>query len=105
MLEPGHYETDADYELLGMGGGYILRVHQESKCSGSRYPCAIHRPSEHALNKAPFNWRGDCGLMERLCAHGIGHPDPDDLEYKRRTMGAEYNRYAFGVHGCDGCCR
>lgn len=105
MIEPGHYETDDDYELLSLGGGYFLRTHPESKCAGSRYPCCVHRPSDHALKDAPLNWRGDLGLMERLCPCGIGHPDPDDLEYKRRIMGAEYNRYAFGVHGCCGHCR
>lgn len=38
----------------------------------------------------PLNWRGDRGLIERRCPHGIGHPDPD-------TVGDT-------VHGCDGCC-
>lgn len=37
--------------------------------------------------------------MERLCKHGIGHDDPDDLEY-RKSVGME----ASGIHGCDGCC-
>jgi hypothetical protein len=32
--------------------------------------------------------------MERICEHGIGHPDPDQI------MRDE----AGWVHGCDGCC-
>lgn len=48
----------------------------------------------------PQFWRDDRGLMERICSHGIGHPDPDDLAYKIRTGGDD----AEGVHGCDGCC-
>jgi hypothetical protein len=30
--------------------------------------------------------------MERICPHGVGHPDPDDV-FATDT-----------VHGCDGCC-
>jgi hypothetical protein len=42
------------------------------------------------------HWRGDRDMMERICTHGIGHPDPDDF---RIRMG-----FDSGVHGCDGCC-
>jgi hypothetical protein len=69
--------------------------------------CAIHKPSEHPLNTAPLMWRSDWGIgfLERICVHGVGHPDPDDLAYKRRTWGADlYHRTALDVHGCDGCC-
>ena len=35
--------------------------------------------------------------MERLCKHGVGHPDPDDMAVKKRPLG--------GLHGCPcGCC-
>jgi hypothetical protein len=34
--------------------------------------------------------------MERICPHGVGHPDPD--EYAIASGGDA------GVHGCDGCC-
>lgn len=33
--------------------------------------------------------------MERICPHGVGHPDPDEIDL-------EVN--AKGIHGCDGCC-
>lgn len=68
-------------------------------------PCPIHAPSEHPLNQAPLLWRGDRGLMERLCPHGVGHPDPDDLAYKRTVYPHDYEQMAYDVHGCDGCCR
>jgi len=42
------------------------------------------------------------GLAERLCDHGIGHPDPDSLTWLRRVLGPEADW--LGVHGCDGCC-
>ena len=31
--------------------------------------------------------RFDRSFMERICVHGVGHPEGDDL-----------------MHGCDGCC-
>jgi hypothetical protein len=46
------------------------------------------------------------GLVERLCGHGVGHPDPDSLAYYRRALPPElYKGYALAGHGCDGCCR
>jgi hypothetical protein len=29
--------------------------------------------------------------MERICSHGVGHPDPDEINTDK-------------THGCDGCC-
>lgn len=90
--------------VFGMQQGTgVLRTHAEGLCSGQN--CCIHNPSDHALRDAPLNWRADRSLMERICEHGVGHPDPDDLAHKKRVMGARYPNYAFGVHGCDGCCR
>lgn len=37
------------------------------------------------------HWRDDRSFMERICPHGVGHPDPDD-------------EHADPIHGCDGCC-
>jgi hypothetical protein len=34
------------------------------------------------------------GLVEIVCAHGVGHPS------KLLTN----PKYYYGVHGCDGCC-
>ena len=87
----GYYDT---------GTGQKLVVHNRIDCSGK---CAIHNPSDHPLKDAPTHWRDDRALMERICKHGVGHPDPDDLAYKISIRGevAEWE----GVHGCDGCCR
>jgi hypothetical protein len=65
--------------------------------------CVIHNPSDHPMRNFPTHWRGDRGLMERICPHGVGHPDPDDLAYKRRMRGDGYV-HAESVHGCCGCC-
>lgn len=84
-------------------GPHVLRTHPVSLCINDPN-CCIHNPSKHPLDSAKMNWRGDRGLMERICEHGIGHPDPDDIAYKRRTQGDRYAS-AMAIHGCDGCCR
>lgn len=72
-----------------------LTTHHIRECLGRA--CCIHNPSDHPLKDRPLNWRGH--VMERLCEHGIGHPDPDDSAY-RRSVGMVTHE----VHGCDGCC-
>jgi hypothetical protein len=90
-------------DFIFLYDGSMLRTHPEVVCSGR---CSIHNPSSHPLNTAPLNWRADRHLMERICDHGIGHPDPDDLAYKKRMLSAEvYLSHAYGIHGCDGCCQ
>ena len=86
-------------------GKTVLRTHGPNACKDDP-ACCIHKPSDHPMKDFPLNWRGDRGLMERICTHGIGHPDPDDLAHKKRVMAPEaYKNRAYGVHGCDGCCR
>ena len=58
--------------------------------------CTLHNRTKHGMRSFPQLWRADRKIMERLCPHGIGHPDPD--EYKI-IVGID-----DGVHGCDGCC-
>lgn len=91
-----------DMDSIPWGEGLVLRTHPVSVCENDP-ACCIHNPSKHALSDAPLHWRDDRGLMERVCEHGVGHPDPDDLAYKRRIYG---DRFADteSVHGCDGCC-
>jgi hypothetical protein len=82
-------------EIIGMRTGPPLIVHSPDVCTGRH--CCIHNPSEHPLNGSPLNWRGH--VMERVCGHGVGHPDPDDRAWRRQT-----GRPTADVHGCDGCC-
>ncbi len=49
--------------------------------------------------KWKLNWRQDRRIMERICKHGIGHPDPDDAAF-RKIMSGDSDT----THGCDGCC-
>ena len=76
-------------ELYITGVGQRVYVHELAQCHEG--PCPIHRPSNHGMRQFQTCWRYDRGIMERICPHGVGHPDPDD-------------RSGATVHGCDGCC-
>lgn len=88
------------------GTGQKLLVHTKENCKGVN--CVIHNPSAHCMREFPTHWRSDRCLMERICPHGIGHPDPDDLSYKalifgKTAAGKQQLKYE-SIHGCDGCC-
>ena len=85
-------------EKYKTGTGQTIRVHEKKDCEGQN--CCIHNPSDHHMVNWPTHWRDDRGLMERICPHGIGHPDPDDIAFKERNDLPDKK----GVHGCDGCC-
>ena len=86
-------------EYYETGTGQTVLVHDKDKCGGDH--CVIHNPSDHNMKDWPTHWRGDRGLMERICPCGIGHPDPDDLAFKE-SIG--YDVHVEGIHGCCGCC-
>ena len=81
-----------------------LRTHEET-ADCHEHGCVAHSPTpvsaSNPLGDAPYNWRGDRypPIMERICPHGIGHPDVDQANYNTRN-GLEYEN----IHGCDGCC-
>lgn len=70
-------------------GQKLKNVHGRDKCIGRS--CPIHNPSDHGMILFKTHFREDRGFMERICSHGVGHPDPDDP-------------FADPIHGCDGCC-
>lgn len=86
-----------DTEIWADSHSTLVNVHPASQCAGR--PCVLHNPSDHHMREWPTNWRPDKRMMERVCPHGIGHPDPDDMAYHRNQ-----GRTGLGVHGCDGCC-
>jgi hypothetical protein len=97
-------------------------VHGVDACAGRE--CVIHAPTDHRMRGFRLHWRADRGIFERLCRHGIGHPDPDQQAYWReqaeRGVMDEAPDDESGVvehwrtpdehvsaqmtHGCDGCC-
>lgn len=74
----------------------LYMTHPIGSCLGEH--CTIHHRSDHALRAFPQQWRSDRQMMERVCPHGIGHPDPDDIQ-----LTGPHGPDA-AVHGCDGCC-
>jgi hypothetical protein len=78
--------------------GLVLgQIHDRSQCEGR--PCVIHNQTDHNMRGWMLFFRVDRCIWERICPHGIGHPDPDDLAWH-----VEQGRDHMGVHGCDGCC-
>lgn len=79
------------HELVG--GQILMGVHTSDICAGQY--CTIHNFSDHHMVTWPQNWRPGFyhAYMERICPHGIGHPDPDEIYIEE-----------IAVHACDGCC-
>lgn len=89
-------------EKFTTGTGQKMLVHDKKDCTGY---CCVHNPSSHHMVDWPLHWRGDIGIMERICPCGVGHPDPDDLAYKLKILGAkEFEKRCYEVHGCCGHC-
>ena len=86
---------ESNHELVG--GQVLVNVHDSRLCVGRN--CPVHNPSEHHMKDFPQNFREDTGVMERICPHGIGHPDPDHMVWAK-SVGLDWH----GVHGCDLCC-
>lgn len=64
--------------------------------------CAIHNPSYHPLSDAKQLIRTDkYMLIEDICKHGVGHPNPDSASFISKKIGYT----SIWVHGCDGCCQ
>lgn len=80
-----------------IGSVQLTSAHSYEACAGS--PCVLHNPTRHNLSSYPMLWRDDRGIVERICKHGVGHPDPDEWNFWARRNGM-YEQ----VHGCCGCC-
>lgn len=82
-------------------GAPVGRIHA-FKCK--HYPDLVREKQRAAFGPTekmrdfPTHFREDRQIMERICPHGIGHPDPDDAAF-RASRGDDDT-----VHGCDGCC-
>jgi hypothetical protein len=69
----------------------VITAHSADECVHD--PCPLHHRTDHGMRAWPQHFRGDRYMMERICAHGVGHPDPDDIETSVNSL-----------HGCDLCC-
>jgi hypothetical protein len=94
------FDDDEEDEFSGLQKNKLenteatLWTHPPQECLGE--VCTIHNRSDHIMRGFPQSWRIDRGIIERTCAHGVGHPDPDEYRIINGTDD--------GVHGCDGCC-
>lgn len=84
---------ESEFEVTG-----DIQHHSRADCSG---PCPFHNPSLHAMVEEPMMLRTS-GLIERVCIHGIGHPDPDSADWMDKQYG--HRPGTWSIHGCDGCC-
>ena len=82
--------------LVALSNGILTNVHNSRLCEG-KY-CWVHKPSSHHMAAWPIRWRSNRSVAHRLCIHGFGHPDPDDVNFNVRA-GRNVN-----AHRCDGCC-
>lgn len=93
----GRHRTGMAYRT---GSNQILvNVHRETDDCRT-HGCVIHNPSPEAVAIGPTYWRDDRNMMERICEHGVGHPDPDAQAWRERTFGSRDD-----LHSCDGCCK
>lgn len=84
-------------------GEELVWTHDGIACADD-HGCVIHKPSNHSMRDFPTHWRGDRYMMERICPHGVGHPDPDHIAAVIKLRGLDYGM-AEAVHGCDSCCK
>ena len=81
----------------------MRNLHPVERCAGEA--CIVHNPSDHHMRKWDVTLR-ETALIERLCSHGVGHPDPDSWPAMNKISMEVYGGQSpcFEVHGCDGCC-
>jgi hypothetical protein len=46
-----------------------------------------------------LRWVGWAPVVDRLCRHNVGHPDPDSVAWLERAGYGDLRD-----HACDGCC-
>lgn len=92
---PKHYRYPIEMKELTK----LRNVHPEAACGDE--VCVIHNPTDHHMRQMPLHWRNDRRIMERICEHGVGHPDPDHLP-RWQASGWGY----LATHGCcwGRCC-
>lgn len=93
--------ADGTVEFRSLDDHFRLAGLHEPNSECYAHGCVIHSPPQTGpLSQAVYNWRKDRSIMERLCSHGVGHPDQDAADHHIRIGQAWQNS-----HGCDGCCR
>lgn len=94
--------TDSSVYITGTGQP-ISGVHKANE-NCEKYGCVMHNPTDHNMITFPLNWNQDKRIMERVCPHGVAHPDPDAIAYRERIFEKAYVDAAKSHANCDGCC-
>jgi hypothetical protein len=91
-------------EFFTSGG----RTHTKEQCKATRKQgapkgCVLHKPTPHKLTGSKQILRRST-LIEDVCSHGIGHPNPDSARFLNWRDGYDPDKGSWFTHGCDGCC-
>lgn len=86
------------FELVKTGDIVLRNIHEYSQCAGLE--CIIHNPTPRDTDDWPLLWREDRAIFERICPHGVGHPDKAQRDYW--LFSDQPHQF---IHGCDSCCR
>jgi hypothetical protein len=89
------YDTPKDTYRLENSRVWMHYVHSQEICSGR--PCTIHNRTDHNMRDFPQHWNSNTMIMERMCPHDVGHPDPDEFKLIENEI--------LRVHECDSCCK
>jgi hypothetical protein len=100
-MQPLQHLENTNLEVWRTPGGRLVFVHTLKRCKGipGKIPCVVHDPVAGSWDDLELIFRGDRGIFERICVHGVGHPDPNQIDFWK-LAGQEF----LGDHGCDGCC-
>lgn len=92
-----------ELRLILRGTAYLNPIFIHATCTGF---CPFHKRSGHPLRSAPMAWRENLGRVDRVCPHGVIHPDTDSLGYLRKTHLWDTISINDPQHreDCDGCC-
>jgi hypothetical protein len=80
---------------LEHSGQVLEYVHSKLDCMGPS--CTLHKMSSHHLRSWPQRWNPQVIAMERVCEHGVGHTDPDEIN-QDIVVSIDHSEK------CDGCC-
>lgn len=83
-------------EMVAIHNGILSKVHRAEHCLGPH--CWVHNPSTHHMCTWPVEWSANERTAQRICQHGLSHPDPDDVAFHQ-----DHGRDVT-MHDCDGCC-
>lgn len=75
----------------------LKNVHDKDFCAGQI--CVMHNPINGDFRRLLLVWENNVKRYERVCEHGVTHPDPSQFAFWRAT-----GQEQLGTHPCDRCC-